>query len=211
MLAALALIAAAGQAEPDWGCVDVAFGVSVGETRIARVITARAALTPEPKAAKPGARPYLVRGDTVLIGPEHRGYVAAVYPAGKGLSWGCLQAPSVQALPAPPTPQPHAWLGDWTAIHGECCSANFEIKARGNAVAIKGFATWMDPKFPMGMRDNEIDATGTIRGDRLSTADGAGECKFEMQLLGRYLIVADVASDDCIPSNASFGGIYTRS
>jgi len=55
-------------------------GGIAGEARIAVVTAARAALTEQPVAAKPGARPYVVRGDEVVIGAAQGGFVPAIHP-----------------------------------------------------------------------------------------------------------------------------------
>lgn len=167
-----------------------------GEAKLAKVIADRASFTSEAITAKSGTRPYVVRGDDVVIGTARNGYVPAEYLDGTGS--GCLPAASLQVISSPP-PSPSDWAGEWSGPG----DATISLKIQGNRIVATGTATWSGG--PMTINDGSIEGVGTPRGTVL---DIAGECPSHLQLLGNHLIVTDLGACDGV--NVSFSGIYSR-
>jgi len=165
--------------------------------RLARIIAPRASFTPDATTARPGTKPYVVRGDIVLIGGEWNGYVPAMYLAGSGN--GCLPATSVRPLPTPPTPKLGDWVGEWTGPG----TAILTLKLRRGRLVADGQATWSNG--PGIIHDGGINGNGTPNGAMMEIG---GDCPSRMQLLGSYLIVSDF--ERCDGVNVTLSGVYTR-
>lgn len=185
-------------------------GGLAGEARIAVVTAERVSFTEQPVAAKPGARPYVVRGNEVVISPARGGFVSAVHP--QSGTAGCLPVSALRILPAPPAPRLADWRGDWS-LTSKYAMKSLAIAIRGNGLAITGDAT-----VQQGAKDNynfgEFEGGGAPSGASLTT-DVDGTCRTRFQLLGRYLVVSDVIADDAdeCPNygmGVGFSGVYTR-
>lgn len=188
--------------QPEIDCYAVGNDTGIaGEARLARVSVARASFTPDARVAKPGTRPYVIKGDLLMIGKARGGFVPATYLGGKAV--GCLPAAMVEPLPAPPAPRLADWAGDW--FQGS--SASMTLRVRNGRVHASGLATWSGG--PMSMNTGDMAGSGVPRGSLLDL-DNMGRCPMRLQLVGKYLVVSDLNGSGCNGVNVSFSGVYTR-
>jgi len=149
---------------------------------------------------------WVVGGDELVVNRDHKGYSCAWFISRTGRStigWVATSDLSFRKI-AHDTSET-AWLGRWTY-------AENEIEFTHNKVAgylnITGSAIWK------GLGDNvhigEFDGRYEPNNGVIQYSDGADEfdCRARLQLLGRYLIVADNLK--CGGVNVSFNGVYSR-
>lgn len=198
------------------------FSMFDGEVRLAQVIAPKASFTPRREPAKPGTKPYVVRGDMVLAGPASGGYASVEY---RNRANGCLPANALRYLRLT-IPKLGDWAGEWERLGtGEFSApdedgvtqeagATLTLALRRGKITVGGDAHWSFWKNdePISPHSFEIeDVTGAPKGAVLDILPQE-DCPIHLQRVGTYLVVTDRADSQhpCEGLNTSFTGIYTR-
>ncbi len=151
-------------------------------------------------------RTWVVGGDELIVNRSYRGYSCAWFISRAGKTTvGWVVTSDLSFRETVRDASESDWLGRWT--YGEN-----EIEFTSNKLAgylnVTGTAIWK------GLGDNvhvgELDGRYEPKNGVITYSDGDDEfdCRARLQLLGRYLIVADNLK--CGGVNVSFNGVYTR-
>jgi hypothetical protein len=153
-------------------------------------------------------KPYLVRGDVVLLGKKVGAWQCALYLNEMIGTDGYLPMNAFQALPSAPNSPLTAWAGHWVRDK----DASIDIKLKGTKLSVDGVAIWqgMDAG---DVRDGEIGGDVSPKGDSLlidqrEEAKDTLTCMAMLTLSGRDLIVQD--NTQCGGVNVTFTGTYKR-
>ncbi|HWF78385.1 MAG TPA: hypothetical protein VN694_14560 [Caulobacteraceae bacterium] len=154
---------------------------------------------------EPGHTPYVIPGDTVVVGARAGNAVCVAMPNRQGDTAGWVAGSQVQPLPTPPAP-PAAWVGHWTQYGGD----SIDLTLKGGALVVSGAACWPACNASgKGRVPNvgDLDGKATPAGNRLRIGSD-DDCAAEMWLVGSYLVVFD--NMGCGGMNVSFNGVYQR-
>ncbi len=216
LLASVSILAQTEGNPPNW-CRGGFFTQGSPEFTIAKVgtltgkRTKRAYFHKDDRDDCPGGRgcqstSYLVPGDEVIVRGELSGFACAWYPSTKGagtVGWLSLEEIDFQRTPSN---QPlRDWLGEWTYAEN---TINFTNNKLAGWLNVTGDAYWK------GLGDNihicELDGRVEPMDGVANYSDGDDEfdCKVTMEILGKYLIVAD--NMKCGGANVSFSGVYRK-
>jgi hypothetical protein len=154
---------------------------------------------------EPGHAPYVIPGDTVIVGARTGAAVCVAMPNRQGDSAGWVAAAQVQPLPTPPAP-PAAWVGHWTRFGGD----SIDLTPKGGALVVSGAACW--PACNASGRGRvpnvgDLDGKAAPVGNRLRIGSD-DDCAAELWLVGSYLVVFD--NMGCGGMNVTFTGVYQR-
>lgn len=165
---------------------------------------------------------YVQPGDVVLLGEVYDTTACATYvdKTGRATS-GIIKGNTVGPVRGADDKSSRALLGRWVREEAE-----IRISAKGNAIAVKGDATYgaKDPQRVArgAVNSGTLDFTIESASNRISAgvtgADGAPavakdkaaatDCQVDMVALGPYLVVKD--NMQCGGLNVSFTGVYRR-
>jgi hypothetical protein len=166
-------------------------------------------------------KPYVVRGDEVLITGRKEGAICAVYYSGKGNETsGWLKSDDFD-ISEKPELKPRDWVGKWSK--GEW--GNLELSAGKNDwLSVSGDALWAANAEAMkngGVNVGEVAGNAPVENGILGftmTGDetylpfsGAKEfdCAIRLRMVGEnYLLAED--NNNCGGHNVSFTGLYAR-
>ena len=167
-------------------------------------------------------KPYLVRGDAVMIADRKEGAVCAVYVSRKGdETSGWLSLGDMDISENSET-KPGDWVGKWTK--GEW--GNFEINANKKKgwLSVSGEALWAASAEAIqngGVNMGEVGGNAPVEKGILGFTASEDEiylpfsaakefdCAVRMRMVGAsYLLVED--NNNCGGHNVSFTGLYAR-
>ncbi len=148
---------------------------------------------------------YVIAGDEVIIAKTYGEFSCAWFQPKKGnATVGWIKTVDLAGIEiVERDPKIDMWAGSW--VYG---SSNIEIRrARGNELLVSGNAFWHG--FGDNIHIGEVAERGRPSGNRLKLG-GADEydCRVQMQLIGRYLIVSD--NRQCGGVNVTFDGVYRK-
>ena len=167
-------------------------------------------------------KPYVVRGDEVLITGRKEGAICAVYYSGKGNeASGWLSTGDVD-ISGNPDARPSDWVGKWT--RGEWGNLKMAAGRKKGWLSVSGDALWAANAEAMqkgGVNIGEVGGDApvengvlgfTMTGDETYLPFSAAEefdCAIRMRMVGEnYLLVED--NNNCGGHNVSFTGLYAR-
>jgi hypothetical protein len=154
---------------------------------------------------EPAHAPYVVPGDTVIVGARAGDAVCVAKPNRQGATAGWVTEYQVQPQPTPPA-SPAAWVGHWALPGGN----SIDLKLQGGALAVSGAACWPACNASgKGRVPNvgELEGKGAPSGNPLRIGRD-NDCAADLWLLGPFLVVFDNLG--CGGINVSFTGIYQR-
>jgi hypothetical protein len=161
-----------------------------------------------PKNINCRLKSYVVPNDEVIISRKFADFACVWFQPQKGSETvGWIKAANLKSIETNFKPAETDWLGKWS-FYGN--SIVLSKSRTPGMFDIKGDATWR------GLGDNvhigELDDKAKPSENTLNL--GAEErdeyaCKVAMQLVGKYLIVAD--NLNCGGANVTFSGVYRRS
>lgn len=147
---------------------------------------------------------YLIPGDEVVTSINFGKFTCVWYPPKKGFSTvGWIKTEDL--LMRANKNESLNWVGEWRHAGNEI---SIKPQKQKGTFKIYGTAIWK------GLGDNihtgEIDFTAVPSNKEMSMGyqDSEFDCRVQMQLLGRFLLVAD--NKNCGGVNVSFDGIYQR-
>jgi hypothetical protein len=159
----------------------------------------------ETGCTEPGRSPYVIPGDTVIVGARAGDAVCVAMPNRQGDTTGWALAAQLQPLPTPPAP-PAAWVGHWTQYGGD----SIDLTLKGGALVVSGAACWPACNASgKGRVPNvgDLDGKAAPAGNHLRIGSD-DDCAAELWLVGSYLVVFD--NMGCGGMNVTFTGVYQR-
>jgi hypothetical protein len=153
--------------------------------------------------------PYVIPGDTVIVGAHAGAAACAVMPNRHQWSAGWADADKLTPLPLAPVSLTD-WTGRWTMPGGD----EVDLKLKDGKLAISGAACWPScdgsSRLKYGPNVGELEDAVAPVGNHLISNEGDGDdgCKAEMWRIGAYLLVFD--NRQCGGMNVSFTGVYQR-
>ncbi|MBS1792540.1 MAG: hypothetical protein JSS81_01730 [Acidobacteria bacterium] len=150
---------------------------------------------------------YVIPNDELIVSRTFGDFSCAWFQPKKGSETvGWIQTDALQSVDSDLNPAAAAWLGKWSYGSSEI---RITKSKKAGFFEIGGEAYWK------GLGDNihtgEMEDTAKPAGNLLKIGAGSKEeyeCRATMQLLGKYLIVAD--NLQCGGANVTFTGIYLK-
>lgn len=160
-----------------------------------------------PKNKNCRLKSYLIPTDEVIVSRTYGDFACVWFQPRTGSETvGWIELAKLEWISAKKIPAPTDWLGDWRFYDNSIRIS--KSKTRG-FFDVKGNAFWK------GLGDNihigELDHRAKPSENKLKLGEKETDeyaCKVSMQLVGKYLIVAD--NLNCGGANVSFSGVYRK-
>ncbi len=196
-----------------------AVGDAIPSARIVavdRVYFVANASAPRPSCPSPEPacrlKPFLVRGDEVLVAPSNGPYLCATFKSRQGVETrGWLPAAALSVAP-PKAFSALDWVGAWR--RGK--DGFIDIESRGDKIVVRGQATWTSATTTNtgdlsgeGIPRDGVLAIGYDPAKSTSPPNAdSGECAARLEIGASRLFVED--NGNCGGLNVSFNGVYDR-
>jgi hypothetical protein len=150
---------------------------------------------------------YLIPADEIIVSRTLGGYVCSWFQPRKGSETvGWINVDNLEWIETNQKPAANDWLGEWRFYDN---SITISKSKTPDLFDVKGNAVWK------GLGDNvhvgELDESGKPSANTLKLGEKDTEeyaCKVSMQLVGKFLIVAD--NMNCGGANVTFSGVYRK-
>jgi hypothetical protein len=150
---------------------------------------------------------YLIPNNEIIVSRKFGNWACSWFQPIKGSETvGWISLDNISFQPSNNKPLLTKWIGKWEFYEN---TINLKKSKKTGFLTIKGSAFWK------GLGDNihigELDDESKPEGNNLKIGEnstGQYDCKVNMFLLGKYLIVSD--NLNCGGANVSFSGVYRK-